>query len=74
MISRLKVSCPDGDSHGGEEGVEGLLPQDLPCHWVLHHPGLELSQLKHLNEKQIKKKKYNGPRIKLTLKDALCLF
>merc|ERR1719234_1733305 len=36
------------DSHGGEEGIKGLLPQDLASDWVLHHPSLKLGQLKHL--------------------------
>ena len=35
-------------SHGGQEGVEGLLPQDLASDGVLHHPRLELRQLQHL--------------------------
>merc|ERR1719348_2823683 len=36
------------DSHGGKKGVKGLLPQDLPCHRVLHHPRLELCQLQYI--------------------------
>merc|ERR1719186_130171 len=36
------------DSHGREQGVKSLLPQDLPGDRMLDHPRLELGQLQHI--------------------------
>ena len=44
----FRVTNVDSDSHGREQGVKSLLPQDLPGDRMLDHPCLELSQLQHI--------------------------